>query len=174
MCRQALQVIGYTPEQIRSLFNEEEKYKIGLRLYAVYQVSLGQASRKLELLYNTSFKQICNWVHRFEEEGLEGLKDKPKSGKPSRLTQDQKEDIKKILNTKKPTDFEYNTGTWNGPLLIDYINKTYKIKYKKAQIYNILKTLGFTYQKGKAKYPEADEQKKNEFKNAYKKTSRKS
>ncbi len=41
-----------------------------IRLYSVYQVSLGQPSRKLEALYNTSFKQITNWVHRFEAAGV--------------------------------------------------------------------------------------------------------
>ncbi|WP_158860287.1 hypothetical protein [Lunatibacter salilacus] len=46
-----------------------------MRLYVVYQVSLGQPSRKLEDLYQTSFKQITNWVHRFEQEGIEkGMK----------------------------------------------------------------------------------------------------
>jgi hypothetical protein len=70
MGRKSLQVKGYSPESIKALFNSDDRYKIGMRLYAVYQVSLGQPSRKLEDFYNTSFKQITNWVHRFEREGL--------------------------------------------------------------------------------------------------------
>lgn len=170
MGRKVLQVQGYTPEQIKSLFNQDEKYKVGMKLYAIYQVSKGQPSRRLEELYNTSFKQICNWVHRFEKEGLQGLKEKRKSGKPSLLNTDQKGELKDILQQKKPTDYGYNTGTWNGPIIRDFINKAYGISYQKAQIYNILKSLGFTYQRGRAKYPEADEQKREEFKRTYKKT----
>lgn len=172
MGRKVLQVKGYTPDQIKSLFDQDEKYKIGMKLYAIYQVSKGQATRKLEELYNTSFKQICNWVHRFEEDGLMGLKDKPKSGKPSRLSNEQKDKLKSILQDKKPDEYGYNTGTWNGPILIDFVKNTYAIEYKKAQIYNVLKSLGFTYQKGRARYPEADEQKRDEFKKTLKKTSR--
>ena len=170
MGRKVLQVKGYSPDQIKSLFNQDEKYKIGMKLYAIYQVSKGQATRKLEELYNTSFKQICNWVHRFEEDGLTGLKDKPKSGKPSRLSSEQKDEIKMILQNKKPSEYGYNTGTWNGPILMEYIKNSYGIKYKKAQIYNILKEIGFTYQKGRARYPEADQMKRSEFKETYKKT----
>lgn len=173
MGRKVLELKGYSPEEIRSLFDKDEKYKIGIKLYAVYQVSLGQASRKLEDLYNTSFKQILNWVHRFEKEGLEGLKDKTKSGRNPRLSKKQKEEIKSLLQTNKPDEFGYNTSTWNGPILKDYIEKNYKISFKKAQIYNILSSLGFTYQKGRAKYPEADEQKQKEFKKEYKKNSKK-
>jgi len=63
---------------------------MGIRLYAIYQVALGQPARKLEELYHVSFKQITNWVHRFEKEGIKGLLDKPIRGRKSKLTQEQK------------------------------------------------------------------------------------
>ena len=58
------------------------------------------------------------------------------------------------------------------PELRDFINKHYHVVYKKAQVYNLLKRLGFTFQKGRVKYPEADEQKRGEFKELVKKTTR--
>jgi len=172
MGRKALQIKGYTSEDIRALFDSEDKYKTGMRLYAVYQVSKGVSSRKLEELYNTSFKQICNWAHRFEENGLEGLKDKPKSGRKSRLTEQQKDEIKSVLLNNRPDEFGYNTSTWSGPILIDYVKNRYDITYMKAQIYNVLKTLGLSFQKGRPTYPEADEKTREEFKTHLKKTSR--
>ncbi len=172
MGRKTLQIQGYSPEQIRALFNRDEKYTIGIRLYAVFQVSIGQSTRKLESLYNTSFKQICNWVHRFEEFGIEGLKDKPKSGRKPKLSEKEMKELSNLLKNNRPDEFGYNTATWNGPILKEYIQKHYHVIYKKAQIYNLLKQLGFTYQKGKAQYPEADEQKRTEFKTTIKKTKR--
>lgn len=47
MGRKPRGVNGNTPEQIKVLFNSEDKYKIGLRLYAVYQIALGKLSWKL-------------------------------------------------------------------------------------------------------------------------------
>lgn len=170
MSRNTLQVKGYTPEQIKAFFKREHKYTIGIRLYAVYQVSLGQSTRKLESLYNTSFKQICNWVHRFEKEGIDGLKDKPKSGRKSKLNQTQLDELSNVLQNNRPDEYGYNTASWNGPVLIEFIKKKYKVEYKKAQVYNILKALGFTFQKGRAKYPEADNEKREEFKSVVKKT----
>jgi transposase len=172
MARPVLQIKGYTPEQIKSLFRDDERYTIGLRLYAVYQVSLGQSSRNLEELYNTSFKQITNWVHRFEAGGVDGLKDKEGRGRHSRLDSRQEDELKKILTGKLPSDYGFNTATWTGPILIEWIKAHYKITYKKAQIYNILKRLGFSYQKGRGIFPEADEHKQEAFKVALKKTAR--
>ena len=74
--------------------------------------------------------------------------------------------------TEAPEDHGYNSATWTGPMLIEWINKYFKVEYKKAQIYNILKRLGFSYQKGRGIFPEADEQKQEVFKEALKKTPR--
>ena len=171
MGRPVRQIKGYSSSEIRSLFNKEDKYKTGLRLYAVYQVSLGQSSRKLEELYNTSHNQILNWVSRFEKEGIEGLKDKEGRGRKSRLTPDQRESLSLLLTTKTPLDYGYNGSTWTGPLLTDWIKNKWGISYKKTQIYNIIKSLGFSYQKSKGYYPEADKERQEQFKEALKKTT---
>lgn len=170
MSRNTLQVKGYTPEQIKAFFKSEHKYTIGIRLYAIYQVSLGQSTHKLESLYNTSFKQICNWVHRFEKEGIDGLKDKTKSGRKSKLQKAQLDELSNVLQNNRPDEYGYNTASWNGPVLIDFIKKKYNVEYKKAQVYNILKALGYTFQKGRARYPEADKERREEFKSVVKKT----
>lgn len=171
MGRSVLTVKGYEPEQIKALMKSDDKYGIGIRLYAVYQVSLGKSSRSLESLYQTSFKQITNWVHRFETEGLDGLRDKPGRGRKGRLTEGQRDEIVEIIKSKSPTAYGFNTETWTGPLIIELIKKEYGIEYKKAQIYNILKSGGLSFQKSKGIYPEADKEQQEEFKDALKKTS---
>lgn len=170
MARPVLIVKGYTAEAIKKMFRKDERYTLGIRLYAVYQVSLGKPSRELEVLYNTSFKQITNWVHRFESGGIEGLKDKAGRGNKPRLSQVQKEKIKEIVGQTSPEDHQYNTATWTGPILIQWVKENFDIEYKKVQIYNILRELGFSYQKGRGFYPEADPLKQEQFREDLKKT----
>lgn len=172
MARPVLNVKGYQPEQIKALFRKDERYTIGIRLYAIYQVSLGQPSRKLEELYNTSFKQITNWVHQFEREGINGLRDKEGRGRKPKLIAGQLTRIKELLLKESPSDHGFNTATWTGPILIEWIKKQYGFEYKKAHIYNIIRSLGFSYQKGKGIFPEADSQKQETFKEGLKKTAR--
>jgi transposase len=174
MGRNVLTVKGYNSDQIKALFRKDERYTIGIRLYAVYQVSRGKSSRSLEQLYNTSFKQITNWVHQFEKEGLEGLKDKEGRGRKSRLTEDQREKLRSVLVNETPMNYGYNTETWTGPLVGQYLKNEFGIAYKKAQVYNILKSIGLTYQKGRGTYPESDEVAREMFQEALKKTNRKS
>ena len=171
MARPVLSVKGYTPSDIKALFRDDERYTIGIRLYAVYQVSLGKPSRDLEELYNTSFKQITNWVHQFEKEGIEGLRDKEGRGRKARLQPVHEEKIRHLLSAESPEAYGYNTATWTGPLLIDWVKGQYGIEYKKAQIYNIIKSLGFSYQKGRGIFPEANAEKQEVFKEGLKKTA---
>lgn len=171
MGRPVLKIKGYAPEDIKALIRKDERYTLGIRLYAVYQVALGVPSRKLEELFHTSFKQILNWAHRFEEEGIEGLKDKPGRGRKSSLSAEQKNSLSELLLNRSPVDYGYNTETWTGPILIDWVKLNFGVEFKKAQIYNIIKQLGFSHQKAKGFYPEADPKSQDEFKEDLKKTS---
>jgi transposase len=152
---------------IKSQLRKDEKFSQGIRLYAVYQIKLGRKAEELEDIYNVSHKSICNWVHSYNRYGINGLKDKFRSGRPSRLSEEQQKNLKETIN-EKPEKFGYSSGVWSGPLVIDYIQNTFGISYRKAQIYNLLHKLGFTFQRGKAYYPESSE--RTEMVEAIKKT----
>lgn len=124
----------------------------------------------MEDIYETSFKSICNWVNKLNKGGVEALIDKEKTGRNSKLSLIQKEAIKDLVLNKSPEEYQYNSSTWTGLMLIDWIKKEYNIDYKKAQIYNILKDLNLTFQKGKGIYPEAID--REEKVDVLKKTSR--
>ena len=154
---------------IKSQLRKDEKFSQGVRLYAVYQIKLGRVAEELEELYQVSHKSICNWVHSYNCYGIEGLKDKSRSGRPPRLHEEQQAMLKEVIKDK-PEKVGYSSGVWTGPIVIDYIHNKFGVLYKKAQIYNLLRKLGFTYQRGKAFYPESSE--REEAVAAIKKTSR--
>jgi transposase len=60
-------------EVIAGQLRKDEKFSQGVRLYAVYQIALGRKAEELQSIYNTSHKAICNWVNRFNAEGVAGL-----------------------------------------------------------------------------------------------------
>ena len=141
---------------IKSQLRKDEKFSQGVRLHAVYQIATGKDAKELQEVYSTSHKSICNWVHRYNAEGIEGLKDRPRPGRPPLLDKSRKTELEALIHTS-PLEYGYNTATWTGALVIDIIKRKFGIEYKKAQIYNILHSLDFTFQKGKGYYPETEE-----------------
>jgi transposase len=162
MSRTKLKIEGISASEIQKLLRKDEKYMIGVRLHAIYQIANGAVSRDLEKIYNVSFKAVCNWVHEFNKNGIDGLKDKAKSDRKPQLTKEVKEIIKSVILKDTPSNYNYNTSTWTVPILIDYISNKYGILYKKAQIYNIMKSMDLSCQNGKGIYPEADHEKRKE------------
>jgi len=147
MSKPTLIVKGYRSEDIKKLLTGNESYVTAIRLYLVYQIALGHSSRRLAEIHGISFKQITNWVHRFESEGLEGLRDRKGRGRKSLLSKDKLERIKTLVLKERPSDHGYENNKWTGPLLAEWIENNFGIKYQRAQIYNLLRKLGIEFHK---------------------------
>jgi transposase len=148
--------VNVDSEIIKSQLRKDDRFSQGIRLYAVYQVSTGKLPGDIASLYDTSIKSICTWVHRYNSGGIDALKDLPRSGRKPRLDAGQKSDLENVIQTA-PQQYCYNTSTWTGALLADFIRNKYGIEYKKAHIYNILRSLNFSFQKSRGYFPEAAE-----------------
>jgi transposase len=168
---QKIQITSMTAAEIEELLKSKEDYKIASRLVSILPLAKGESSRKAQELLLLSHNQILIWAKRFNEHGLEGLKDKPKSGRIPRITADQLVWLPKVVVEESPTKYEYNTETWTVPLLVDLLKKQCNISYSDDMIYVFLKQkLGLTYKKGKGFYPEANSEKREQFVGDLKKT----
>ena len=147
MGKSVLRVQRSEAAEIKKMIRENEAYTVGVRLYLVYLVAMGHSSRKLAELHNISFKQITNWVHRFESDGIEGLKDKKGRGRHSILTAGQLERIRVLVLNEAPKKYGIQSSKWTGPLLVEWIKKEYGVQYQKAQIYNLLNRMGIAFEK---------------------------
>lgn len=65
--------------------SEEARYDH--RLHGLLLVAQGLSARKVAELLGDAPRTVAYWVRRFEEEGLAGIAETPKSGRPSRLSE---------------------------------------------------------------------------------------
>lgn len=126
-----------------------------IRLYAVYSISLGARAEDLAPLYQTSHKSICNWVHQYNRHGVDGLKDRERQGRPSRLNEEQLRSLSGALSDT-PEHHGFSSGTWTGAMVIEHIKRQWGVEYKRANIYNVIRRLGFTFQRAGGVYPERE------------------
>jgi transposase len=151
-----LEITPMSASEIEDILKSKEDYKIALRLVSILPIAKGESSRKAQELLLLSHNQICIWVKRFTEFGLEGLKDKPKTGRKPQISNEQLAWLKNVVLTESPTKFCFNTETWTAPLIVKIIESHCNIKYSDDMVYIILKNkLGLTHKKGKGFYAEA-------------------
>lgn len=89
--------------------------------------SCGETSRTLTL-----------WMKSVDEEGFESLKIKKQSGRPEKLDDDQKEEIKIVL-CENPKKFGYKR--WDGPSLHNYILNKYDVELGIRQCQRLLREI---------------------------------
>ena len=121
----------------------------------VYQ---GKISADVARDLHRSKAWASDWLKRYDKEGLEGLKDRTKSGRPSKLSEETSYQIKQELK-------QSNHG-WTTKQVEELIIKKSGIKYHSIHIYRILRKWGFKQKKvpRKIHVNTASQQEKEDFK----------
>lgn len=101
------------------------------------------------------------WYKRYKDKGIEGLKDKPRSGRPPLVKHDLMIKIRKELEAS-------NTG-WDFRQVMDIIQKRTGVKYHEVHIYRLLHKWGFAPKMPQKRFVRTASQKeKKKFKKEYK------
>ncbi len=133
------------------------------RLHAVLLVAQGWSCTQVGLLLGDAPRTVAYWIHRFEDEGLAGLTDADRPGRPRRLSSEQLELVNTALR-KKPADFGLGGNLWDGKTLSKFVSKQWGIKLGVRQSQRIFRQLGFRLRKPRPKIAHADPASQVEYK----------
>ena len=133
------------------------------RLHAILLVAQGMSSRQAAELLGDSPRTVAYWVQRFETDGLAGLADADRPGRPRRLAQNQLYQIEQALR-KSPLEVGLSVNLWDGKALSAYIKQEFGIQLGVRQCQRLFRQLGFRLRKPRSKIANSDPCKKEEFK----------
>jgi transposase len=88
------------------------------------------------------------WVKNFLLRGVDGLKTKKYSGRPPKLTKTQKKELDQII-TEGPVKAGFPGACWRSPMIQWLIFERFGVEYSVEYIAQLLKNMGFSYQKAK-------------------------
>jgi transposase len=126
-------------KQLNSAYRKETNAIVKERILLVKRVRYdkNEASSVAEIELNKTRTWAYKWLYRFDRDGLEGLKDKERSG--SRPSSVSKEIMVKI---RKELLEDSNTG-WDFRQVMDLIYKRARVRYHEVHIYRLLHKWGF-------------------------------
>lgn len=134
-------ILGIQDEMRRS---PESRYDH--RLHGILLVAQGISCRQVGHLLGDSPRTVQYWVHRFESEGFAGLVDDERSGRPTRLSDEQLDEIGLVLR-KSPSDAGLSANLWDGKVLSSYIAQKYSVDLGVRQSQRLFRQLGFRLRK---------------------------
>ena len=158
--------------ELAKLAKRERDARIRGRIVAVRYLRLGhtvpQASRALGM----SERQLRNWVHRYNAEGVAGLRDRPRPGQPPHLVVDQVQRFKQRI--RKGARSEDRVCVLRGMDLRRILQEEFEAQYSLPGVYFLLHRLGFSSLVPRPKHEQADEQAQAAFKKTSQSVSKRS
>jgi len=135
------------------------------RLHGVLMVNQGMSCPEVARWLDEHPTTIERWVHHFNASGLDGLREGEHSGRRTRLTDAQWEDLEDALRLP-PRKLGYNQNLWDGKLLSHHLMQAYEVQLGVRQCQRIFGKMGFRLRKPRPEIAEGDPK----LQAAYKKT----
>jgi transposase len=154
-----------TNKKLSDLYLKARKmgdFRLINRLRAIQSVNSGKTYSSISEILKVSPESIRLWVREFILKGVDSLKLKHSSGRPPKLTGHQK----KLLSTmieNGPAQVGYPGACWRSPMIQDLIQEKFKTFYSVAYIAQLLKNMGFSFQKAKFEASHLDEKKRQDW-----------
>jgi transposase len=125
------------------------------RLHGVLLIAQGMTCPRVSELLGDSPRSVVNWVQRFEAQGLAGLSEGERPGRPARLSEGQLAKVEAALRAS-PTEFGLPTQMWDGPTLSAFLRQELGVKLKVRQCQRLFRQLGFRLRKPRPRVAQAD------------------
>ncbi len=112
--------------------------------------------------YNVHRSSASRWKRAFEKEGKAGLLSQNSSGRPTKLTRNQKKQLTDFL-IRGASAYGFETDLWTGKRVCELIKREFGIEYHFNHIPKLLHSLDFRLVKPERKAAEKDDSKKEEW-----------
>jgi putative transposase len=119
---------------IQSQYRVEKDAGVRERLLMIIWLKKGKTTYEVADLLNCPQSKVMYWKTRFEKEGLDGLKTRPRSGKPPKLLGTEEEAIRQTLES---------TNSWQTRWVRDLIYRETSVTYSERHVVRLLHKWGF-------------------------------
>ena len=151
------------PEELRRLGREQTSGRVASRMFAIANV-LDDLSREDAATHAGMERQsLRDWVHRFNAEGVEGLRDRPHKGRPRRMHAGIEKEFCERVDTG-PDVGRDKLVRWRRVDLQAWLKSEHAITYHERSIGKILKRLDYSHVSVRPVHPENDPEALEAFK----------
>lgn len=146
----------YDAGELRRLAKRSRDNRQTRRLLALAAVYDGMSRAAAAEVGGMDRQTLRDWAHRFNEAGSEGLRDRPRAGRPRQLTDAQMAELAEIVETG-PDPAVDGVVRWRRVDLKRVIEERFAVVYSERAISDLLARLSFSCISGRPQHPRQDE-----------------
>jgi len=145
----------HTPDELRRLSRHDEDRRAAMRMIAIAETLEGADRQTAARRADMSDQALRDAIKRYNAEGLDGLYDRPRSGRPCKMSEAERAELREIV-VKGPDVEAEGLSAYTRDDLVKISKEKWKISYDPTSIGRILRTLGLTRQKARPSHPRKD------------------
>lgn len=153
--------------KLRRLASRSQDGRVTCRALAIAHVLEGSSRAAAAAACGMDRQTLRDWVHRYNDEGLDGLSDAHRSGRPAVLSGEQMQELKELV-LAGPDLARHGVTRWRCIDLCGVIAERYHVVVPERTVGKLLRRLGLTRLQPRPYHPKKDAAAQE----AFKKTSR--
>jgi len=151
------------PEELRRLGRLQASGRMASRMFAIANVMDGLSREDAATHAGMDRQCLRDWVHRFNAEGVDGLRDRPHKGRPRRMHAGIEKEFCERVDTGPDADTD-KLVRWRRVDLQAWLKSEHTISYHERSIGKILKRLGYSHVSTRPVHPKNDPEAMETFK----------
>ena len=142
----------HTIKQLLQLSKTERNKRIAVRIQTIALAMQGLTCPQLVEMTGYPRRTIQRWVERYNDESIDGLVDKPRTGRPSKLSVDKQGQFCECVDAG-PTG---TTATLYGRDIQHILRKNFGVVYTLDGVYKLLHRLGYSCLRPRPRHEKSD------------------
>lgn len=153
----------FTADELRAAARRCKDLRQARRLLAIALVLEGSCRQDAARAAGMDRQTLRDWVHRYNADGIDGLLDKSRSGRPPRLKEAQLRKLDALVE-KGPDVAVQKVVRWRCVDLKEVIKDRFDVEISERHVGRILKDRGYARISVRPRHPKADEVAQSTFK----------
>jgi len=133
---------------VEAAIHRDKRPEVRQRSTAIRLLHLGHKPEEVAKMQAVSIPTIYGWIDRWRGDGVEGLANKPKSGRPPKADEAYSEALEKVI-AKEPGELGYNFAIWTSDRLRAHMKKETGIDLSDSRFRALLKRKEYRYRRPK-------------------------
>lgn len=143
------------PAELRRLARREADRAAAARMMAIANALEGMSRAEAARLAGMERQALRDAAVRYNAEGLAGLRDRPRPGAPSRLDDERRAALRRLV-LDGPDVEATGLSAWTLPELCREVEALWGVAYHPGHMSKVVRRLGLSRQKARPSHPKAD------------------
>jgi transposase len=143
-----LTLVGKDLKVVEDTIAHDKRPEVVKRAMALRFLHQGHSTEEVAEMMLGGVSTVYTWWRRWEAEGVAGLANKPKSGRPSKATEEYCQKLDEALE-REPATYGYAFTIWTLDRLRDHLEAETGIQLSRGRFRILLKNRGYVYRRPK-------------------------